>query len=196
MVKRAIPQSGDVVTMVSKWGLNPIKWILYLAIHSWQKRFFGSGAYWKSTHVLICTGENELFEVTAPKSRFTNFEYLKEFRSYRIYQYGGQTLNALDLQTLRRIAEKINGSNYDYLDLLDFLVYEVLGYPKSNTKIFTGIFGLGKKKMVCSTGIAVIWRSWRNTLYPALPKLFAGTPVELTSPAHFDNYPSDFIRVG
>ena len=195
MVKRAIPQAGDVVTMVSKRGYNPIKWVLYWAIQSWQKKFFGAGAYWKSTHVLICTGENELFEVTAPKARFTNFEYLKKFKSFRIYQYSSRALNELDLQTLRATAEKINGSGYDYLDLLDFLVYEILRYPKSNTKIFTGIFGLGKKSMVCSTGAATIWRSWRNMLHPAFPKLFAGTPVELTSPAHFDNYPSDFIRV-
>jgi len=97
---------------------------------------------------------------------------------------------------LAGVAESYKGKHYDWLDLISFLAMEAVNHDPRASVILSKLIGLGKDRLICSTYVATLYRKARLYLRDVnmidLPKLFGGTPVELTWPANFDNAPADF----
>jgi len=164
-------------------------------IRSYQKRLFPhapriSPAAVELTHVLQYISPDEVWEFTAPRARRIRLEEIEG----EIYGFANvrpelvptfvSMAPGTPADLISESWRELEGQSYDYLDLLDFLLYEKLRYPKALTPVFSGILGLGRKRFVCSTVIAYNFRLCHERL-PGYPRLLASVPVELTTPAHF-----------
>lgn len=176
---------------------NLIRKFVSWQIRSFQKRLFPrapriSPAAVEITHVLQYFSPDEVWEFTFPRARRIKLSEVEG------EIYGFANVRPADLKTdsgldwfsaeadffMRKSWNDLDGEKYDYLDLLDFLLFEKLKYPRVLTPIFSGLLGIGRKNFVCSTVIAYHYRM-AYELSAGFPKVLANTPIELTTPAHF-----------
>lgn len=188
----AIKQSalpGAVIGVRPAPTKNLIRKFVSWRIRAHQKRIFPraprvSPAAVEITHVLQYFGENEVWEFTWPRARRISLHEVEG----EIYGFVNvRSADFVQAEADRVMLEswnELNGNRYDYLDLLDFLLYERLHYPRVLTPVFSGLLGIGRKNFVCSTVIAYNFRLCHKVV-SGFPNVLAATPVELTTPAHF-----------
>ena len=179
-------QPGDVINTGWRWNwwhlLNPKKWLGDIAcwrIQEYQKAYFGDSSIHDSTHTRIYLGRDKLkdiddqciFEVTTPRSRFVSLRQICH-EDIRILRFTPRALASDDIHVMLAAAQRIVGTKYDYGQLLDFLLHNVLDYPRSP---FT-LFDQGPERKVCSTGVATLFNRLRQVLDEhggdAIPRLF------------------------
>jgi len=183
---------GTVIGMRPAPTFNLFRKFVSWQIQRYQKRLFPrasrvSPAAVEITHVLQYLGAGEVWEFTAPRARRIRLDQV----AGEVYGFAVPVrLVPMDPDLVRRRWLAVEGKEYDYLDLMDFLLYEVLRYPRATTPFFSGLLGLGKDRFVCSTMIAAVFREFGRDrgIYNLLPSV----PVELTTPAHFFLSPADF----
>jgi hypothetical protein len=162
---------GDVIN--TGWKMNwwdifrPKKWLRNIAcwrIQEYQKAYFGNRSVWDSTHTRINLSQigndihsNDIFEVTDPISRFVSL-YSIALEDIRILRYTFDSFSNRDIRTMYAGAKQIEGTKYDRQQLLDFLLHQILGYPKEP---FT-LFDEGPDQKVCSTGVATLFNYLRK----------------------------------
>jgi hypothetical protein len=191
---------ADIVTQAFRVSWNPWDVFLGLNIVRSQHAFFPPGSYVWSTHCYLALGYGRLAECTFPHIQIVPVSDLHS-HSFRVYRYRHYDFSADPgaVTYLNAMAEGYNGTDYDWLHLLGYLVEEAVGFGKPEAIDFCRMIGLGKEKLVCSTYINTLYRKLRKYVDDVslrkLPKLFGGLPVELTMPAHFDNAPDDLEMV-
>lgn len=174
---------------------NLIRKFVSWRIRAAQKRIFPkapriSPAAVEITHVLQYFSESEVWEFTFPRARRIRLQDIEG----EIYGFANVRPDLIptfvnlppDTPADLMLASwrELEGNRYDYLDLLDFLLYEKLRYPRALTPVFAGLLGIGRKNFVCSTVIAYHFRLCSERI-AGYPKILAATPFELTTPAHF-----------
>jgi hypothetical protein len=186
-------QPGDVIN--TGWKMNwwdifrPKKWLRDIAcwrIQEYQKAYFGDRSVWDSTHTRInlsqpgCDIHSDcIFEVTDPISRFVSL-YSIALEDIRILRYTNMKLQGHEIFIMRNAAMKLVGMKYDRGQLLDFLLHQIIGYPKESLRIFDE----GTERMVCSTGVAALFNHMRRTIRSdirmiTLPRLFDIVDTEI-----------------
>lgn len=184
---------------------NLIRKFVSWQIRSAQKRTFPkapriSPAAVEVTHVLQYFSPDEVWEFTWPKARRISLYQVEGeiygFANVRPAAVGfvdsvDRWINAEAEKVMLSSWREIEGERYDYLDLLDFLLYEKLKYPRALTPVFSALLGIGRKNFVCSTVIAYHYRLCHK-LVAGFPNVLAATPFELTMPAHFFLSPKYF----
>jgi hypothetical protein len=183
---------GDVIN--TGWKMNwwdifkPNKWLRNIAswrIQEYQKAYFGKESVWDSTHTRIYLGTNKshihsewIFEVTDPVAQMVSL-YSIALEDIRILRYTGKVINTPDAKLMRHSANRIVNSEYDEGQLFDFLLHQILGYPKEP---FT-LFDLGNDRTVCSAGVATLFNRLRKILNEkdgdTIPRLFDIVNVNL-----------------
>lgn len=162
---------GDVINTGWKmnwWNIWKVKkWLRYIAswrIQEYQKTYFGDQSIWDSTHTRIYLGlgaidifDDDIFEVTDPVAQFVSLHSIA-LEDIRILRYSAVSLNIVHVATMLLTAECINGRKYDRLQLLDYLLHQILGYPKV---AFT-MFDEGPDQTVCSAGVATLFSKLRK----------------------------------
>jgi hypothetical protein len=191
---------ADIVTQAFRLSWNPADVFVGLNIVRAQRAYFPAGSYIWSTHCYMALGDGRLTECTFPHTRIVPVSDLHShtFRVYRYRHYDFAADPGL-VTYLNAIAESYNGTDYDWLHLLGYLVAEAIGYEKPDAVQLCQLIGIGKEKLVCSTYVHALLRKLRRYVDEVnmrkLPKLFGGLPVELTMPAHYDNAPADLEQV-
>lgn len=221
-------QPGDVINTGWSWNwwdiFRPKKWLRDIAcwrIQEYQKAYFGNRSVWDSTHTRIYLGTNNsnihsewIFEVTEPVAQMVSL-YSIALEDIRILRFIPKILESNDIHVMRHAANRIVNSEYDEGQLFDFLLHQILGYPKEP---FT-LFDLGNDRTVCSAGVATLFNYLRKELGDnSFPRLFdivdteiwkkngvynnidqcldpnarpgfdrIRTPIERVTPAHFEN---------
>lgn len=146
---------------------------------------------------MYALSEREATDFTLPECRVFPLSELRG-QKIRVLRYRGYDIakNAGLCTYIAGIAESYKGKRYDWLDLLQFLASEAVGYDRNASQVLSKVIGLGRDRLVCSTYAATLYRKIRHYLRDVglveLPKLFQGLPVELTFPAQFDNAPAEF----
>ncbi len=201
-----ILKSGDVVNQVSMGHYWWKFWLTLaeLAIRQHQKSLFGKNSDWRDTHTMLFFNADETFSVELPKA---TFKPLKEYclTELSIFRLKLIELSPDYLTTMKQIAEKMKGYDYDIGQLLDIAINEILGY-RYQRKV--KIFDFGRKKKVCSVGVRVIFEKLfqesirdqnndsKHWLFRELNpekwsakeiRKYIGTHIEVTTPAHFAN---------
>lgn len=202
-------QPGDVINQAGDF-----KWYEFWlsigssAIQSHQKKLFGKESNWKDDHTMLFFDQETTFSVELP---IATTKPLKKYclSNLSIYRLRLAPLTADHIDTMRKAAKEMLGTEYDIGQLLDIAINQILGYEHQRR---LSIFDFGRKKKVCSVGVRVVFEylyqqsistsdtysgKWLfNQLNPEKwPKKkveqFNGTDVEATSPAHFAN--SDYF---
>lgn len=165
---------GDVINTGWKmnwWNIWKIKkWLRYIAswrIQEYQKAYFGDRSIWDSTHTRIFLPHNKMrsikeqciFEVTTPVSHYVSLLDIA-LEDIRILRFTPRTLTPDDIFVMICAAAEIAGTDYDYGQLLDFLLHQLLNYPRNP---FT-LFDQGPEQKVCSTGVATLFHHLRKQL--------------------------------
>ncbi len=200
---------GDVINQVGDF-----KWYEFWlsigskSIQSHQKALFGKESNWKDDHTMMFFDEDNTFSVELP---IATMKPLKKYclSNLSIYRLRLIELKADHINTMRRSAKNMLGTDYDIGQLLDIAINQILGYENQRR---LSIFDFGRKKKVCSVGVRVVFEHLyqqhirteksdsRKWLFDKLNpdkwpdkkvKQFKGTDVEATSPAHFAN--SDYF---
>jgi hypothetical protein len=228
-------KEGDVI------NLDPVKPDLIIAIGAWgirtaQRELFGEMSNWKDDHSMIyfrnrtilnAIGKNEkvkkilgtnrppfreVFSVEPPKATFISHDaYAGD--NISVYRYTIRPLTAKDIRIMLHAALPILLTKYDYGQLLNIAVNQMLGYPFERK---TSLFDFSRRRMVCSVGVAAVYQKWRKILEATgekvPPRLFSRLNpakwskefrrkfeqngsrwhVENTYPAHFAN--TDFFN--
>ena len=197
-------QPGDVINQFGDYHW----WQFWLAIGSkaiqyHQKKLFGRDAAWKDDHTMLFFDKDSTFSVEPPKA---TFKPLLKFclSNISIFRFKLITLAPEDITIMKKAAEKMDGTKYDYGQLLDIAINHIMGYEHQRPLT---IFDFSRKRKVCSVGIRVVYEylyqkkyrpeqvteKWLfDKLNPEKWKSgdiekFRGTDVEATSPAYFAN---------
>jgi hypothetical protein len=188
----------------------------FAGIQSYQKSLFGKDSNWQDVHTMLYFSEGSTFSVEPPRATFKSLStyYLSSFSIYRL-----RLLNLASdyIDSLKRAADRIYGTPYDYGQLIDIAVNKLLEY---SDKRHLRIFDFGRKMKVCSVGVRAAFEylykhrirtesslhgKWLfhainpNKWPPEFIRKFQGTNVETTSPAHFANsdyFSNEFELVG
>lgn len=190
------------------------KTLLHKAIQFYQSQLFPNGVNLASAHVAVYIGNSDFFEVTNPKARIGKIDELYALVnagkwSMRVLRYNRSNFALDDEGTLREIIAPMVGHNYGYEDLLPFALEVVIGYLPNTYKLVTNLLGAKWKQylfkiaqitpqtFVCSSGVAAVYVAMhkhnpdffkRPFMLPDGSNVF----IEQTTPAHFDNWMSDF----
>lgn len=186
-------QPGDVINTGWRWNwwhlLKPNKWpgdIACWRIQKYQKAYFGGRSVHDSTHTRIYLGRDKMldiddqciFEVTVPRSRFVSLRDIC-LEDIRILRFIPRILTSDDIHVMLEAAQRMVGKKYDYGQLIDFLMHQILDYPREP---FT-LFDQGPERKVCSTGVATLFNYLRQVLDAhdriVIPRLFDIVNVNL-----------------
>lgn len=186
----------DVVNSVPDFGFN-LRSFVNWRIQRFQRRTLGKTAFIKSTHTRLYVGKGTLVEFTWPKAQFVKWTEIADgnLRVLRYRRCDWSGVPEAVRQAVLTVAMNYIGKRYDLLELVRFLVSEAAGNNVAVDEVLRQVIDGGQDNMVCSTFAATLYRVARNEANVhgfAVPKLFGGLPVELTTPAHFDNAPHDF----
>lgn len=160
-----------VPSSLTDWALSPLR----REIQEYQKK--EGYADWGPTHGGVAVGARRVFEFTFPKARFRNaIDFLKgRWKQYRYI--GGGNISAHRLMDL---ADQANGKNYDFFELLDFKVSQLVGMRG----FVAHLFGISEETVrVCSTGVAWL-TSEAGIAYPQ--------PINSIPPAYWTAHPSQW----
>lgn len=195
---------GDIINTSGKTDFTKPWLILTQAcIRQHQKDLFGKASFYHDTHTEMFFGREKIFSVTAPKTKWEILEHVAK-QEFSVYRYTKKDLTDNDINIMLDSANKIIGTKYDYGQLLDIAISQILGYPNI---IKYKWFDMGRKRMVCSVGCRAIMEDLRHKLeqdgQETIPRLFnklnpmywtekelkefSRVDVEATSPAHFAN---------
>jgi len=147
---------------------------VYEEMREWQRKHgyvdFGG------KHVLVCVHRDYFFEFTAPEARFVKIRGCSALKGrWKQFRYiGGESL---DIGAMVRMAQTCKGRPYDYFELLDFKLADVLGL---RGRVLRWLGNPENGVRVCSTGTAMLTRE-------------AGIPYEIDlsaiPPAYWANRP-------
>jgi len=183
--------------------LEPWNIVTHKCVRSHQKHLFGPLSNYHDTHTMMYFGPDKVFSVTAPKTRWETIEKHAENR-FTILRYTKKQFTDHDIAIMYNTALKIIDTKYDYGQLLDIAINQILGYDNI---IKYKWFDMGKKRMVCSVGCRTIMEDLRHQqeiegtiaierLFNKLNEMhwtqhqideFTRVDVECTSPGHFSN---------
>ena len=189
-------QFGDVIN--SYWP--KLKWydIPGRSIQAYQREKYKDICFpeIKATHSVIKLGGcYRYFEVTTPKARYGDIlADWEEGRVYTVSRYNWSIPEA-ERSAFLEACEELNGTKYDYLELLDIAIKQIIGWPYSRP---LSIFDLGRKRKVCSVAVISCYLRWWE-LYgkeKGIPRPFSGQDAEVCCPADFDNNPGYFRFLG
>lgn len=191
---KSLARPGAVIGVRPAPTKNLLRKFVSWQIRSAQRRMFPSApsvspAAVEVTHVLQYFSPVEVWEFTHPRARRIRLEDIEgdlygfvNVRSSLLP--GGSVAQEVSERLMAQSWRELDGQGYDYLDLLDFLLYEKLRYPRALTPFFSGLLGLGRKRFVCSTVIAYQFRLCAKQVFD-YPEILSAVPIELTMPAHF-----------
>ncbi len=237
---------GDVVQFDSKLRLRNLYMLIpYFLIRRHQKKIFKNNrlrpaAKWHDTHTTIYFPGHGIFSVEPPRALYKDTEAyitkgVKDGDRIAIYRYSEMFIRKGEdgkpimkdlhdipeyIEVMKKAADKIVGTKYDYGQLLDIMLNRILGY---GTKLKFRPFDLGKKRKACSIGCRVIYealrkfvevKAYKDGVEPDMTRLFDNpdeddwtekemrkfdrTDVEATTPAHFANsryFDGEFMRI-
>lgn len=190
----------DIVNSVPRFGFN-LRSLVAWRIQRFQRRMLGPAAFVKSTHTRVYLGRGTLTEFTWPRAQFVQFGDIALDGRLRVLRYRRADMASLApevMQAVLSLAYDVNGKRYDLAELFRFLASEAAGFGLGPGEILKAVIDGGGDNFVCSTYAATLFRVARHAARRAgyeVPKLFGGLPVEMTTPAHFDNAPADFQMI-
>ncbi len=115
--------------------------------------FFRKKLLEKSSYKNVTT-----FSVEPPKAKFIPTEKYA-MKDITIWRYTKKKFSKSDVEILLKAAEHIIGTKYDFGQLLDIAINQILGYPFDDKIKW---FDFGNKQKVCSVGVATIFEKFRN----------------------------------
>ncbi len=213
---KAFLEPGDVIndtggeciwykpwTCIAKWG-----------IQGYQKRLFGKDSDYRPTHTVLYFAPDQIFSATTPTVRWETLEQVVE-KGFTVYRYNRSEYVDSHVEIMLNAASQFIGRPYDYGDLMDFMICELLGYTHVRK---VRLFEFSRKYMVCSTSVRAVQEKLRKNLeadddftFPRLfnklnpekwtekeMQAFERTDVEMTTPAHYSNsawFEGEFTRV-
>jgi hypothetical protein len=221
MIPRALLKVGDTITLVPKHTWKDYlpralpKTLLHKAIQFYQGRMFPNGVT-DEVHVLRYLVADITFEVTNPEARLGTLGELDALIdkgwTVRVYRYQKYLWQSADEPLLREIVTPMVGRNYDFLDLLPFVLETVIGFLPKTYQLVTSLFGakwkdwlyyLGRispQTFVCSSGNAAIDVAMHKHKGELFPRPFqnldgTGTFIEKVCPAFYANWREEFAKV-
>ena len=188
--------------------IHPIHW----GIRSHQKEKKKKTSRYRDTHTVTFLERDKILSVTSPRAKWSNIEEVAKSR-FTLYRYTKRNFTYSDIEIMMQSAKRILGTEYDYGQLLDIYINQILGYDHI---IKFRWFDFAKKRMVCSVGSRTLMEDLRYAILedagldpddpgenPPMERLFDRlnpaywseeyirnfhrVDVEATSPAHFAN---------
>ena len=178
---------GDVINF---YPPMPLDWynLPRQFIQRYQERKYpGFGPnVWEPTHTAVYLLNGNIFEVTTPRARIGQMEFECGF-TYTISRYTGcdfqDDTTIIDKGTFYSVAREIDGTMYDYGQLIDILIKDLFGFVPEHLSIFD----LGRKNKVCSVGVHACYYKWWRTWgwLEHRPKPLGDQYLEVTTCADF-----------
>jgi hypothetical protein len=153
--------------------------IAVLAIRRFQKKtFFGKWIKWGIRLVMMRTKnwkdhhtmqyfEDGTRSVQTPQAKVIPVTCYSHY-DVSIYRYTPKDFTPEDIQIMKDIWNRIIGTKYDYAQIMNIAINQILGYPfKQKTKILNP-----EEKKVCSVGVATVFQAWRKQIDKKVPRLF------------------------
>ena len=151
-------------------------WVVYHAIHKFQRRRWGDDADTGPTHVRAWL-HGRFFEATTPICKWTPLDSLDLNRKrWKLVRYR----SPLDSAAMLKAAYRLIHTPYDKGDLLDFALSGWLGRAASVIALFGD---RANKYRVCSTAAAEILEAGGAQFH---------LPPSQIDPAYFANVPEDW----
>ncbi len=181
---RTMAREGDVInldpvhpTLINGIGSFFIRWA--------QRSLFGKTSNWRDSHSMIyfrnasilkyigeeskvkdimakslAVSPKEVFSVAPPQASFIPIEDFS-MDKVSVYRYTKRPLTPEDIGIMLEATVPLLLTSYDYLQLLNIALNQVLDYPfKQKTKLFD----FSPKMKVCSVGVAAVYLHWRKRL--------------------------------
>lgn len=153
---RKYAKDGDVVNVSGHPSWYEF-WlaIAYNGIRKAQRSLFGKYSEWQDTHTMMYF-DTGTFSVEPPRACYVPISDYA-MKDISIWRYTKHTITQFDSELMKAYASSILGTNYDYGQLLNILINQLLGYPyDEKVKWFDG----GGKLKVCSVGVGAIMNKW------------------------------------
>lgn len=189
-------KEGDVIN-IDGHTKNIFYTIGYWGIRKAQKELYGPNSRWQDTHTMMKFNNStiskilknnekvqtilennkkpwkKVFSVEPPKATFiTTEEFALEHIT--VYRYTKKKFYSEDIKILLEATIPILLTQYDFGQLINIAVNQILGYPYDEKVLW---FDFGCKMKVCSVGVGAIIQKWRKTLEaqekPVPPRLFS-----------------------
>lgn len=153
---RKYAKDGDVVNINGhpSWYEFWLK-IAYNSIRKAQRSVFGKYSEWQDTHTMIYF-DTGTFSVEPPKAKYIPISDYA-IKDISLWRYTKHPITQLDSELMKAYASVILGTNYDYGQLLNILINQLLGYPFDEKVKW---FDFGGKQKVCSVGFGAIYNKW------------------------------------
>ncbi len=168
------------------------------SIQKYQRHKFRllPNARWRDTHsILITDRSTRFFEVTSPVTRYG---YLSgewdDDKFYSVSRYVW-TIPPAEQSALIEVCDHLDGTRYDYFQLLDIAIKEVIGWPYSKP---LSILDLGRKRKVCSVAVISAYLNWwtKYGKMHGIERPLGNQDAEVCCPADFVNRPGYFEFLG
>ncbi|MBI5059559.1 hypothetical protein HZB60_07265 [candidate division KSB1 bacterium] len=165
-----------------------LKKIIYPKIQHYQRRKYpaaGDIPALKAVHSIIHLGGNQWLSCQAPKAKRITLELLPDRRySFHRYKHIDRfgPVNSPAWAAFDQAVRAIDGTDYDYGQLVDIMLRQVLGFPFLKK---LSIFDLGRRQKVCSVACHTI-------LLKAYKASGEGYPGPLGRQYVEDSCPADF----
>jgi len=180
---KAKAQEGDVINLDPAHP-GPIIGIGCALIRLAQRKLFGKSANWRDSHTMLyftnesirryigsdakvktilakdSANELQVFSVAPPKASFISIDVFA-LDTVSVYRYAPRTLAPRDIELMLQATLPLLLTDYDFGQLADIGMNEILGYPFENK---VRLFDFGEKKKVCATGVAIVFQKWRKEL--------------------------------
>ena len=195
------PSSFPKGTILNTYGDNTgnlFRKFVYAQIRRYQKRKYPHSNRTDAIHTMIHVGSGDYLSVEHPRAVITKPDLSSgcrySFWQYKyLEQFDGAAWVAFDAAV-----REIEGTRYDYGQLMDILVHQLFGWLPSKLSIFD----FSRKRKVCSVAAhAVLLKAWLEVSKESNPKSKSEIPrpldkqyVEHTCPADFENHET-FARV-
>jgi hypothetical protein len=142
--------------------------VLYPALVGFQKREYPHSPNVHAIHSIIKvagSGNGGLFQsCTAPKTVTAETELLRCCK-YRVFEYRGlRHFSAVQWAAFKQVQAKLEGTAYDYAQLVGILLKQALGYLPKPLSSWNPFIELSKKQKVCSVHCATLLTAAYKTL--------------------------------
>ena len=174
--------------------------VLYPALVGFQKREYPHSPNVHAIHSIIKvagSGNGGFWQsCTAPKTFTAEIELLKRCK-YRALEYRGlRYFSEVQWAAFRNAVAALEGTPYDYAQLVGILVKQILGYTPKPLSSWNPFIELSKKQKVCSVACASILTAGYKTLPDPKPceRPSGSKYVEHLAPCDFEHLMDNLVE--
>ena len=171
---------------------NLLARIVYWEIRRYQKRKYPHSSRTRAVHTMLHLGDGRFLSVEHPRAVIRRLK-LQEGETFSIWRYRhDDEFTETSWQAFDEAVKEIEGTPYDYGQLMDILVHQLFGWLPDKLKLFD----FGRRRKVCSVAAhAVLVKAWQQIEETSRPERPLGKQyLEHTCPADFENHET-FVEI-